>query len=271
MSPLNTKLGVGDFIKGVPEVIPPSSTPLPPSTRRIPFVRLREKMVRARNSSTGKEDRLGNTASVSTQNGEPGNHLEVFSSNEDMEALPPHQVFLDDDPRKDTEKKTTTSNKGVPVSANIDKKHGTMDSGQARHLQEVPADRPGAFQVAGMDIGSNNDEGDDVGDVVPSVSSVVMDIEDRPIAAELVVERKQLEPIEVKRINEDNSWPEDHWKKCIGFCIIVAVAVCLSISLTKTKTKTLLLIELEDICTYVNDKDPWLRGKVSTNETLFFF
>lgn len=265
MSCAEAKLDIGDLVMKVPEVIP-SSTPHPPPTTRSPFIRLREKIVRGSNNSTGKEGRPFSTASVSTKTGD--NNVEVISSNEDSEGLPPHQAILDEDPRNDIEEKTTiSSKKAVPVSANIDKKRGAVDSGQGSHLQEIPFDRPGAFQVAGMDNGSNNDEDED--DVAPSVSSVIMNGEDPPIPAELVFERKQLEPIEVKRINDGNSWLENHWKECICLCIIAAVAVCLSISLTNAKTKTLVLIELEDICTYVNDREPWLRGAVSANGPFF--
>ena len=261
MLPSKSRSKLGDVVEeGVPEVIPPTT---PPPTRIFPFVRLREKIVQ----DTKKEDRPGSTASanISSSNGEPGSGLEVILSNEGSEALPPHQVILEEDPRNDTEEKMTTPNKAVPVSANIDKKHGAVDNAQGEPVEEVPSDQPGAFQVPGMNNGGDNDEDEDEDDVASSVSSVIMNVEDPPISAELVVERKQLEPIEVKRIDLDNSWSENHWKKCIGFCIILAVAVCLSISLTNPKTKTL-FIELEDICTDVNDREPWLRGKVSTSE-----
>ena len=252
MLPSKSRSKLGDVVEeGVPEVIPPTT---PPPTRIFPFVRLREKIVQ----DTKKEDRPGSTASanISSSNGEPGSGLEVISSNEGSEALPPHQVILGEDQRKDTEGETTASNNIVPVSANIDR--------QDRPLQEEPSDRPGAFRVAGIDNDSNSDH-EDEDDVAPSVNSVIMNVEDPPIFAELVAEPKQIVPIEVKRINEEKSWPEKHWKKSIGFCIIVAVAVCLSISLTIAKKKTLVLIELEDICTYVNDRAPWLRGAVSAN------
>ena len=262
MSPSRPTSAIDDFVEKVPEVIPPT-TPLPPTTRRSTFFRIREKIVRESHSSSAKEDRSGSTASADSNSSEPANDLEVFSCNGNSEALPPHQVILEEDPRNDTEEKMTTPNKAVPVSANIDKKHGAVDDGQVGPVEEVPSDQPGAFQVPGMD----NDEDEDE-DVAPSVSSVIMNVEDPPISAELVVERKQLEPIEVKRIDVGNSWSDNHWKKCIGFCIIVAVAVCLSISLTNAKTKTL-LNDHQDICTYVSDREPWLRGKVSTNEFVF--
>ena len=264
MSPSTSTSEIDDFVKKVPEVIPPTA-PLPPPTRRSTFFRLREKIVRESHSSSAKEDRSGSTASADSNSSEPANDLEVFSCNGDSEALPPHQVILEEDPRNDTEEKMTTPNKAVPVSANIDKKHSAVDNAQGEPVEEVPSDQPGAFQVPGMNNGGDNDEDEDEDDVASSVSSVIMNVEDPPISAELVVERKQLEPMEVKRIDLDNSWSENHWKKCIGFCIILAVAVCLSISLTNAKTKTL-FIELEDICTDVNDREPWLRGKVSTSE-----
>ena len=180
---------INAFVEEVPEGSPPS----PPT--RTPSNRLREKIVRDSSSSTRNKEQANDTAPV---NGDTAHYLEIIPNSENSEAMPPHQSILGKDhPQKDTEKvkdTTSTNNIGVPVSANIDKKVDAAIAGTGESPEEAPSNRPGAFQVAGIGGGGDDDDG-----VAPTVPSVVMDVEDLPIAAELAEEGK---PVEASKLDD---------------------------------------------------------------------
>ena len=183
---------VGASVEEVPEISPP-----PPPTR-TPSDRLREKIVRDSSSSTQNKEQANDTAPV---NGDTAHYLEIIPNSENSEAMPPHQSILGKDhPQKDTEKAkdtTWTNNIGVPISANIDKKVDAAIAGTGESPEEAPSNRPGAFQVAG--IGGGGDDDDGVAPTAPTAPSDFMDIEDLSIAAELAEEGK---PVEASKLDD---------------------------------------------------------------------
>ena len=191
---------LGDLVEEVPEGSPPSPPPLPASS---PSDHLREKIARDSNSSASKGQSTASpvvSSTASSSNSDCKEVLEVTPTGEINEATPPQLVStgIDDENKHDEKGKSKVdSSNQVPGSANIDKKMALPNADQTHdrslrlakrglHLDmssspEAEPSRPGAFSVAG--IGQQNGA-----DAAPSVPSVVMDVEDLPIAAELAEE-----------------------------------------------------------------------------------
>ena len=202
---------LGALVEEVPEGSPPS----PPPPARSPSGRLREKIARDSSISVSKGQSSPSPAAISpaTSSSSGGKEvLEVVSTDDVTDATPPRLVStgIDNELENDMKEKSRfDSSNQVPVSANIDKKMADLpnvDGRNDRSLQlaqrgfhldvsnspEAESSRPGAFSVAG--IGQQNNE-----DAAPSVPSIVMDVEDLPIAAELADEGK---PVEASKLED---------------------------------------------------------------------
>ena len=211
MSTLKSEIKLGALVEEAPEGSPPS----PPPPARSPSGRLREKIARDSSSSVSKGQSNASPveSSPATSIGSDRKELpEVVSTDEMAEAAPPQLVSTSIDNAIENEmmkKSKLDSSNQVPVSVNIDKKiadishinqiydHHLQLAQRGFHLDvsnspEAESSRPGAFSVAG--IGQQNDAG-----AVPSVPSIVMDVEDLPIAAELAEEGR---PVEASKLED---------------------------------------------------------------------
>ena len=188
MSDSKISAKIDAFVEEVPEGSPPSPLPPAPLTR-TPSDRLREKIARDSYKPASKGQPNANPAkklSSTPRNGSQKEVPEVISNDEMTEAAPPRLVGICDG-QKDigVKKSMKRSSNEIPVSANIDKKTEISGTRNEQPPEEEPS-RPGAFSVAG--IGQRRNENEAVS--APSVPSVVMDVEDLPIAAELAEEGK---------------------------------------------------------------------------------
>ena len=189
MSDSKISAKIDAFVEEVLEGSPPSPLPPAPLTR-TPSDRLREKIARDSYSSASKRQSVADLAKSlpsTPSNGSQKEMPEVISNDEMTEAAPPRLVDIESQKDIAVKKSMKRSSNEIPVSANIDKKTEIIGTRNEQTPEEEPS-RPGAFSVAGIGQRNGNEAVSP-----PSVPSVVMDVEDLPIAAELAEEGKLVE------------------------------------------------------------------------------